>query len=85
MGIDDIRPNWLNIARRLQSVARGQNSGIGIITVHVMVNEDGNPIGWTSPDCLKIEPKNSVDIRSMIASMSDSERSQLIQLLTNRG
>jgi hypothetical protein len=84
MPIDDIKPNWLNIARRLQSVARGQNSGIGIITVHIMVEESGNPIAWTSPDCLRLEPKNGHDIRNLVNSLTESQLSELMQLIAQR-
>lgn len=66
----DIRPPWhsivLNIVRRLQSVARGAQSGYAILTINVLVNADGNPaifrgkpLIWTNPEVVKLEPQRA--------------------------
>lgn len=65
---EDIQPQWLSVIRRLQSVAKSQ--GLSVLTISVLVDADGNPLAWTEPLQVKIEPK--------------SEASALIQLALRR-
>jgi hypothetical protein len=51
----DINPQWLKVIRRLQSVARTR--GFAIISISILVNEDGIPTLWTEPKQVKIEPR----------------------------
>ena len=55
----DIKIPWLNVARRFQSVAR--TGGLALITMTVLVDQDGLPRLWLEPDCRKIEPKRSAE------------------------
>lgn len=62
MEIKDIRHGWLNVARRLQSAAR-KTSGYAILDIRVLVDgtgnpveQNGNPILWSSPVIFKLEP-----------------------------
>lgn len=62
---EDIKPEWLSVIRRIQSVAKSE--GLSIITINILVDKDGLPQAWTSPKQTKIEPKNaSSAILSMI-------------------
>lgn len=54
---DDIRPQWFNVIRRLQSVARDGNQGLAILAIRVMVDDTGTPVIWTEPTRKLIEPK----------------------------
>jgi len=51
----DIRPDWLNVIRRLQSVAC-QQRGYAIITMSVVVDAAGRPVFWESPRMTQLEP-----------------------------
>lgn len=55
----DIKIPWLNVARRFQSVAR--TGGLALITMTVLVDQDGLPRLWLEPDCRKIEPRRSAE------------------------
>lgn len=62
----DIKIPWLNVARRFQSVAR--TGGLALITMTVLVDQDGLPRLWLEPDCRKIEPRRSAeDIIKMLS------------------
>lgn len=50
----DVRKKWLNIARRLQSVAR--SGGFSVLTIQVLVDAKGDPVCWLEPKQYKIEP-----------------------------
>ena len=52
----DVKPEWLNPIRRLQSVAQKSN-GMAIITMRFVVNEEGLPVQWSDPTMVKLEPK----------------------------
>lgn len=53
--VQDVRVPWLNVARRLQSIA--PSGGHSILTIKVVVDCQGNPVLWTEPTQVKIEPK----------------------------
>jgi hypothetical protein len=62
----DLRPAWLNVARRLQGAACREQSGHFILTIKVLADEsgdpvriDGEPVIWTKPQVLRLEPKNA--------------------------
>jgi len=52
----DIKPAWLNPIRRLQSVAK-RNSGMAIISMKFVIDENGDPVQWTDPRVTLLEPK----------------------------
>jgi hypothetical protein len=53
---DDIRPDWLNVVRRLQSVGYSQK-GYALVSIQIMVDCDGTPVFWTEPQLLRFEPQ----------------------------
>ena len=55
----DIKIPWLNVARRMQSVAR--TGGFALVTITVLVDQDGCPRFWLEPACRKIEPKRATE------------------------
>lgn len=55
---DDIKPQWLNVIRRLQSVCHG-NQGLAVLSIRVLVNGAGEPVCWTEPARVKLEPKST--------------------------
>lgn len=55
--LQDLKPGWLNIARRMQQVAKTQQ-GLAIMRVTVIVDETGAPIQWLSPELHLFEPKS---------------------------
>jgi hypothetical protein len=56
----DIRTPWMNVIRSLQSHARSQ-SGLAILNITILVNQDGIPVGWTTPRRTCFEPKANAD------------------------
>jgi len=59
----DIKTGWLKIARRMQqrAIASG-NSGVAVMTVHVILDENCLPVGWIEPRCVKIDPKKNAEM-----------------------
>ncbi len=53
--LEDIKPVWLNVIRRLQSVAR--TDGFAVLSIRILVNAAGDPVYWTEPKRTKLEPK----------------------------
>lgn len=54
---EDVRPQWFNVIRRLQSVARNNNQGLAVLQITVLVDGDGVPQTWTEPTRTLLEPK----------------------------
>lgn len=52
----DIKKPWLSPIRRLQGAAGGQR-GLAILTISILVDENGNPVCWTDPKRTLIEPR----------------------------
>jgi len=55
---DDIKPQWLNVVRRLQSACYG-NQGLAVLSIRVLVDAEGEPLLWTEPTRVKLEPKSA--------------------------
>lgn len=55
--MDDIKKEWLNVVRRLQSVSK--SNGYGVVHMTILVDADGNPVAWCEPRMSKIEPKGA--------------------------
>lgn len=73
---EDVRPQWrgpllvwLNIIRRLQSVAKTRNAGHAVLTIRVLVNEDGTPLVWSEPEVVKLEPMANGNIPDVLAAL----------------
>jgi len=71
----DIKRGWLNVARRLQSVARTQ--GLALVSITVLVDQEGCPRFWLEPTVKKIEPSRSADEILEIFS-KDGHRSDFV-------
>jgi hypothetical protein len=69
---DDIKDleQWCNVIRRIQSMAHNQR-GYAVVTIQVMVDENGHPVLWTDPAMAKLEPQGRARefLRSMISGM----------------
>lgn len=63
MIVNDVRPEWMNVVRRLQSAACGGSDGCKLITLTILTGTDGNPIVWSSPsvEASNVEPARRVD------------------------
>jgi len=66
---EDIKPQWLNVIRRLQSVARRGNH-YAILSIKVLVDRDGHPIQWTEPQRTGIEPMSSNGLEKLIEDLT---------------
>lgn len=55
---EDIKPQWLSVIRRLQSISKSE--GLSVLTINILVDKDGVPQAWTEPKQVKIEPKNAM-------------------------
>lgn len=57
---NDLRPQWCNFARRLQQIASPKAyhdvTAYNILTVEVLVDQEGNPIFWSKPEVTPLEP-----------------------------
>jgi hypothetical protein len=57
---EDIQPSWLNVIRRLQSVASTENrKSYAVLTIHILIDDTATPRLWSTPTCRVIEPKRS--------------------------
>ena len=68
---EDIQPAWLNVIRRLQSIASTENhNSYAILTLHVLIDGNGLPRLWSTPTCRVIEPKRTAgEILSILTSI----------------
>ena len=58
---NDIQPNWLNLIRRIQNIAKKQaTGGYSIIKLSVLVDDHGNAQFYSEPKMIKLEPRYSV-------------------------
>lgn len=78
---ENIKSEWFSITSRIQSVARARNlGGYAIVSLKVLVDQDGNPKFWTEPEITKIEPKRLANIEN-IDSIANEFKENLIKEL----
>lgn len=53
--MNDIKPKWLNVVRRMQSVVCEQR-GYAVVTMKILVGPTGEPVIWLNPELQTIEP-----------------------------
>ena len=64
----DIQRSWLNIVRRLQSVA--DNRGYAVLTLRVLVGPGGVPVPWAEPQVTRLEPASSPEISQRLRELA---------------
>ena len=69
---------WLNVVRRIQSIARHQE-GIALIKLIVMVDSNGEPQVWTAPSMTLLEPKLRAE--ELMKKLSDDQLGRILQAL----
>lgn len=55
----DLKACWFDVVRRMQSVSR--TDGMAIVSISVLVDQEGCPRFWLEPTCKKIEPRKSAE------------------------
>jgi hypothetical protein len=63
---------WVNVLRRLMSVAPHSGQASSIITMRILVNGNGLPCIWGRPSVQVIEPK-SADVEALLAQFTQDE------------
>lgn len=57
----DIKPNWLNIARKCQMTFHAEQ-GFSVVQVKILVGPGGEPVFWFEPEVNKIEPLRGASV-----------------------
>lgn len=69
---NDMPQEWVNVVRRLMSVAPRPGQASSIITMRILVNGNGLPCIWGRPSVQVIEPK-SADVEALLAQFTSDE------------
>lgn len=80
---NDVKPEWLSVVRRLQSV--GTSRGYSVLTIRVLVNAQGVPVLWMEPEQKKLEPwpKTELDEGKFLEMLKDANvAKQIMEILT---
>lgn len=71
-----IRPQWQKVATRLQHEAR-KTEGYAVVSVSILIDGNGNPVTWTEPNLVRLEPKSACDLGLLLASLGVDGKSKL--------
>ena len=69
---NDLPTAWMNVMRRLMSVAPHPGQASSIITMRILVNGNGLPCIWGRPSVQVIEPK-SADVEMLLSQFTQDE------------
>jgi len=69
---NDLPTAWMNVMRRLMSVAPRPGQASSIITMRILVNGNGLPCIWGRPSVQVIEPK-SADVEMLLSQFTQDE------------
>ena len=81
---DKLRTPWKNFALRAQNVKRAKDAP-AIIQMTLLVNSDGNPILWTQPKVILLEPREELDITALNKDLSPDEMFTFLSFIAERG
>lgn len=58
--------NWTSITKRLMGLAATQwLNHSKVIKITIITDRAGNPVAWSTPECIKIEPHDSTWLNSL--------------------
>lgn len=77
---DVLKEMWRKFALRAQNLKRANNNP-AIIQMTVLVNADGNPIWWTEPRVITLEPRANFDFTSLQESLTKEQMTLLLNLI----
>ena len=77
---DILKPKWRDFALRAQNIAR-QHKNATIIQMTVLVNSDGNPLIWTEPKVISLEPRLNFDFASLDRNLSQEQMLALLEVI----
>lgn len=70
----DIKPEWLSVLRRLQSVS--EKGKVTIVSISVIVDQNGVPKFWLEPRARVIEPRKSAE--EILATLAAASRDGIV-------
>lgn len=73
----DIKKEWLNVLRRLQSVSK--SNGYGVVNMAILVDADGNPVAWCEPRLTKIEPKGA-SLEDLVDRLGEDKFGEIMEI-----
>lgn len=56
--MEDLHPNWVDIVRRLVSLAPRDGQKPAILSINILVGADGTPTNWSRPNVTVLEPRS---------------------------
>lgn len=75
-----LKPAWRRFALRAQNIQRKKENA-AIVQMTVLINLDGNPVMWTEPKVILLEPRLGFDITSLNEQLSPEEMQALLQVV----
>ncbi len=81
---DKLRTPWKNFALRAQNVKRPKDAP-AIIQMTLLINHDGNPILWTQPKVISLEPREELDVTALNKNLTPEEMLEFLQFIADRG
>ena len=75
---------WFSVIRQLRQI--GKSRGLSIVTLKVLVDEDGNPIQWGRPRQVELSPlSNGVRFRELLVQLCQDNPDAAARMLDALG
>lgn len=79
-----LKPAWKKFALRAQNVQRLNDNPV-IIQMTVLINRDGNPVLWTEPKIISLEPRLDFDITALNETFTPDQLGALLEFIASKG
>ncbi len=76
-----LKTPWKNFALRAQNVQRPEDTP-AIIQMTVLINRDGNPVLWTAPKVIPLEPRVEFDLTALNDQFTPEELLELLHAIS---
>lgn len=77
--LNDREKRWASVVSRIKqesgkTLENNRRDGVCIVTMHIVVDAEGNPIVWTVPNSVRIEPTRSA--KDILLTLLSSEETK---------
>lgn len=55
--------------------------GYSVISLKILVNSSGNPVFWTNPVVMQLEPRMDIDIQDLMNKLDEKQLAALLHII----
>lgn len=79
----DIPRDWFKVIRRAMQASRTQD-GLSILSMVVLVDNQGRPRLWSAPEVTKLEPKKDITVEWLLDELTPEQLNIVLNFINQK-